>query len=178
MQTLDPTVRRVLERVADTVDARAGRPGHSAAVARCAGQLAAAMGLDDDERSRVELAARLHDVQAIDGPAGPAPGPGAAVLRALLPEGVAALVAAHGERFDGTGQPRGLAGEAIALGARIVAAADACAALVATDPERWPGWLPESTARELGRRAGAALDPAVVATLLALGAQPVSSPRA
>jgi HD-GYP domain-containing protein (c-di-GMP phosphodiesterase class II) len=34
------------------------------------------------------------------------------------------LVLAHHERLDGLGYPRGLAGAAIALGARIIAVAD------------------------------------------------------
>ncbi|MBI2840625.1 MAG: HD-GYP domain-containing protein [Acidobacteria bacterium] len=46
------------------------------------------------------------------------------------------LVLCHHERYDGTGYPRGLAGEAIPLGARIFAVADAFDAMTTDRPYR------------------------------------------
>lgn len=61
-------------------------------------------------------------------------------LRILEPVGilgrVADLAASHHERLDGTGYPRGLAAEELALEARIVAAADVYEALTADRPYR------------------------------------------
>jgi putative two-component system response regulator len=46
------------------------------------------------------------------------------------------MVRSHHERFDGTGYPRGLKGEAIPLGARIVAVAEGFEMLVQDRPHR------------------------------------------
>jgi len=46
------------------------------------------------------------------------------------------LVLAHHERIDGRGYPRGLAGAAIPLGARIIAVADAWDAMTSNRPYR------------------------------------------
>jgi len=46
------------------------------------------------------------------------------------------LVLAHHERIDGLGYPRGLAGAAIALGARIIAVADSWDAMTSDRPYR------------------------------------------
>ena len=51
--------------------------------------------------------------------------------------GAAEIVYAHRERFDGTGYPRGLKGEAIPLGARIVAVADALEMFISDRPHHW-----------------------------------------
>jgi HD-GYP domain-containing protein (c-di-GMP phosphodiesterase class II) len=49
---------------------------------------------------------------------------------------VAELAACHHERLDGRGYFRGLAGESIGLGARIIAVADVFEALTAERPYR------------------------------------------
>jgi len=46
------------------------------------------------------------------------------------------LVLAHHERVDGRGYPRGLAGDAIPIGARIIAVADAWDAMTSNRPYR------------------------------------------
>lgn len=71
----------------------------------------------------------------------------------------------HHERFDGSGYPQGLAGEAIPIEARIVAAADAYAAMTA-ERVYAPARGPLDAAAELRRGAGSHFDPAVVAALL------------
>lgn len=76
-------------------------------------------------------------------------------------EGAAPIIAAHHERFDGRGYPLGLAGEAIPLGARIVAVADVYDALTTARPYKRAFSHAEATAI-LGDHAGAALDPRVV----------------
>ncbi len=78
---------------------------------------------------------------------------------------VADLVHAHHERFDGTGYPRGLAGEAVPLGARIFAVADVFDAVTSDRPYRsamrWPD------ARNLVvEGSGSHFDPTVVAAFL------------
>jgi ribonuclease P protein subunit RPR2 len=73
----------------------------------------------------------------------------------------------HHERWDGTGYPEGLAGEAIPLAARIFAVADAFDALTVDRP--YSTAMSMAAARERIREAsGTHFDPAVVTTFLAL----------
>ena len=73
----------------------------------------------------------------------------------------------HHERWDGTGYPLGLAGEAIPLGARIFAVADALDAMTFDRPYSRAITL-EAAREEIHRCAGTHFDPAVVATFLAM----------
>ena len=74
---------------------------------------------------------------------------------------VAALVRASHERWDGHGYPDALAGEAIPLGARIVAVADAFDAMTSPRPYSSPRSADDALA-ELRRCAGTQFDPVVV----------------
>lgn len=74
-------------------------------------------------------------------------------------------VAHHHERWDGTGYPDGLAGEAIPLQARILATADAFDAMTTTRPYR-PAMPTAEAKRELTRCRGEQFDPSMVDALL------------
>ena len=67
----------------------------------------------------------------------------------------------HHERWDGSGYPKGLKGEAIPLPGRIMALADAFEAMTATQRHREPLSVVEATAKIVGG-AGKQFDPAVV----------------
>ena len=72
------------------------------------------------------------------------------------------------ERYDGTGYPEGLKGEAIPIGARIIAVADAYEALTAWRVHREP-WEPGAALGELRREVEkGAFDPAIVEALAQL----------
>jgi HD-GYP domain-containing protein (c-di-GMP phosphodiesterase class II) len=71
----------------------------------------------------------------------------------------------HHERMDGSGYPRGLAGEAIPIEARIVAVADTYDVLTSDRPYRKARGVHQAR-RVLREEAGSHLDPAVVAALL------------
>jgi diguanylate cyclase (GGDEF)-like protein len=151
---------------------------HAEAVA-LAVAVAEALGLRPEGVECVRQAAELHDVgkvaipDAILGKPGPLteeewafvrrhPAIGERiVLAAPALARVGALVRASHERWDGRGYPDGLEGEAIPLGARIVAVADAFAAMTAGRPYRAARRPPEALG-ELRRQAGAQFDPAVV----------------
>jgi HD-GYP domain-containing protein (c-di-GMP phosphodiesterase class II) len=75
------------------------------------------------------------------------------------------LVRAAHERWDGTGYPDGLAGEAIPLGARILFACDTYEAMTTERPYR-PALSREEAVAELRRVAGEQLDPRVVEALV------------
>jgi hypothetical protein len=76
----------------------------------------------------------------------------------------AELVRLSRERYDGTGYPDGLRGEAIPLGARILACCEAYSAMTAGRPHRSP-MSGETALEELRRAAGRQFDPDVVDAL-------------
>jgi HD-GYP domain-containing protein (c-di-GMP phosphodiesterase class II) len=79
---------------------------------------------------------------------------------------VAIIVRASHERWDGRGYPDGLAGEEIALGARIIAACDAYEAMTSDRCYR-EAMSHEAACQELRREAGRQFDPEVVDALIA-----------
>jgi HD-GYP domain-containing protein (c-di-GMP phosphodiesterase class II) len=68
----------------------------------------------------------------------------------------------HHERWDGSGYPEGLAGEAIPLGSRIIAVADAFDAMTSDRVYR-PALPVDVALEELQKGAGTQFDPAIVA---------------
>ncbi len=97
-------------------------------VARLAVNLALTLEVGEPQLSHIERAVFLQDL-------GPLPTPDEQrcleILRGapLLAEATEIALAAH-ERYDGSGFPRGLRGDQIPLGARIIAVAAACAELM------------------------------------------------
>ncbi len=82
-------------------------------------------------------------------------------------DAVADAVRASHERWDGFGYPDGLVGHEIPLAARIVAVADAYAAMTTPDrPYRDP-LSPDEAEAEVIRCAGSQFDPVVVEAFLA-----------
>ncbi len=159
--------------------------GHSERVGACSRALGAALGLPTADAEAIAQAGLLHDIGKIGVPeavlrkAGPLTESEWSVMRRhplvgaqivapfdFLASG-ALIIRHHHERWDGSGYPDGLSGEAIPLGARIVAVADVYDALTSARPYR-PA-LPVSQARaRLVAEAGATLDARVVAALLHL----------
>ena len=75
---------------------------------------------------------------------------------------VASTIAeSHHEKWDGTGYPAGLKGNAIPLSARIMALADVYDALTAVRPYK-KAWTHEDASEEIIRNSGIAFDPVVV----------------
>jgi len=83
------------------------------------------------------------------------------------------LVRSCHEHFDGAGYPDGLAGDAIPLGARIIAVCDAFDAMVSDRPNRSGRSRAEAIA-EVRRCAGTQFDPVVAETFCALAEAPVA----
>jgi two-component system, cell cycle response regulator len=185
-QATDVLVRVLAERHPDL-------GAHVDEVAGLVERVARRMGLPADEMEELVRAAALHDVgksavpDAILHKAGPLDEAEWEVMRrhteigeriiaaapALAP--VAKFVRWSHERWDGAGYPDRLAGEAIPLGARIIAVCDAFDAMTAPRPYR-PAWSLERAVAELRRCSGTQFDPlaveAVCAELGAAGPQP------
>jgi diguanylate cyclase (GGDEF)-like protein len=155
---------------------------HLTGVAELAAWVAEDLGLDAEERDEVRRAAELHDVgkMAIPDAILTKPGPldqaewefirkhtliGERIIGAapaLVP--VARLVRSSHERWDGGGYPDGLAGEAIPLGSRIIAACDAYEAMVSERP--YSVAMVEARAlEEIDGGAGRQFDPRVAAAV-------------
>jgi prepilin-type N-terminal cleavage/methylation domain-containing protein len=75
------------------------------------------------------------------------------------------IVLYHHERYDGSGYPKGLAGEEIPLNARIFAVADVYDALISDRPYR-AGLSKEQVLLYLREKAGTQFDPSVVQAMI------------
>ncbi len=186
----------VLERLAHAAEYRDDATGqHTRRVGQVSGFLARALRLPQELVMLIRRAAPLHDVGKIGIPddillkrgqltpdefelmkshttigANILSGGWFPLLR--LAEEIALT---HHERWDGTGYPRGLRGEAIALSGRIVAIADAFDALTHVRPYKY-AWSVEQAVTELQRCAGAQFDPRIVDAFLTLKTDSLASP--
>jgi putative nucleotidyltransferase with HDIG domain len=157
--------------------------GHSARVSLLAGAIAREMGLSAEEELTVCRGAILHDLGklAIIDTILSKPGlltaeefgimkdhveVGYKILKPLcFLDREALAVRHHHERYDGTGYPDGLAGEAIPLIARIVTTADAFDAMTSDRPYRQALSYDVALA-EIRRGAGTQFDPATAEAFL------------
>ena len=168
--------------------------GHARLVANLAQRIAQEMAVDADTGRNLPIAALLHDIGHI--------GLSDAVLarplgrlspqdlkryrlhpvlgeQALLAsddmQGVAPLIRAHHERWDGQGFPDGLRGTAIPLGARILAVADAFEDLRSGRMDGRALGPPEACHAVLAGR-GSQFDPSVVDTFVSLSSAEPAKP--
>ena len=156
--------------------------GHSQRVAELGASVAEALELDADTVEHVRLAGRLHDVGKIGvreevlnkpGPLTPEEFVhvkdhvriGMEILAPLehMPVELA-YVHEHHEHFDGSGYPRGLVGDQISMGGRILAACDAFDAITSRRAFREAKGANETIAYLEGY-VGTLLDPVVFAAL-------------
>ena len=160
--------------------------GHSQRVADLGAAVAHELGLADDVVEDVRLAGRLHDVgkigireEVLNRPGRLTPEEFAHVtdhvrigmeilapLRLIIGPALQ-YVQDHHEHWDGSGYPRGLGGEQISLGGRILCACDAFDALTSRRPYREP-LSQQETLDFLGGERGTLVDPAVHAALCAV----------
>jgi len=158
---------------------------HTWRVARTSALLAQELGLDGDRVDLVLRAARLHDVGKIAIPDGILLKPGrltpaeyevvkghARAGAELLSGGRSPLMKlaetislTHHERWDGTGYPQGLAGEAIPVESRLLAVADTFDALTHDRIHRKAVPL-EKAVEEIRDQTGKQFDPRVVDAFL------------
>jgi diguanylate cyclase (GGDEF)-like protein len=173
--------------LADAVDRRKGSPGNSRRVARYAERLARYLNLPEQEVERVRVAALLRDVgevgvaESILSKAGPLnederrelerhPEIGARIIGAAQLGRAGEWILTHHERLDGNGYPRGLRENQIPLEGRILAVADAYAAMTADRPYRRP-FSPKRARAELQARVGTQFDHDVVEALLSMDSE-------
>jgi response regulator RpfG family c-di-GMP phosphodiesterase len=154
---------------------------HARRVSAVSARLAAALGIGEPLAGQIARAALLHDVGKVAIPPDLADSPdpltprerelvrshvrltaGAMTASPFLAPS-APIVLAVRERFDGTGEPFGLSGEAIPIGARIIAVVKAFDTLAGSGAS---SASTRAAAARLVLDAGSRFDPAVVRTFL------------
>jgi putative nucleotidyltransferase with HDIG domain len=169
-----------------TLDARDRyTAGHSAAVAIYARDIAARMGLSEEEQGLAHVCGLVHDIGKVGLPAGLLEKAGALTLEERRQmeahsvigerilgkvedyEEIARIVRHHHERVDGNGYPDGLPRDAIPLIARIITVADAYNAMTSDRPYR--DAMPSRVARlRLAQAVETQFDTSVVAAFEAI----------
>ncbi len=187
--------KEAVEALADTIDMRDPYTfQHSQRVARYARELAVKMGLSEDVVDTIESAARVHDLGKIVVDTSVLTKPTALSeaeweMMRKHPEIGASIVSRfpyyrsrqelilhHHERYDGRGYPKGIEGDAIPIGARVIAVADAFDAMTSDRPYRRA--LPLRTVlRELEQHKGTQWDPQVTEALAGILRQELEGQR-
>ena len=183
----DRQFRSILHGLAASIDARDPLTrGHSEKVTEYTLGICNELGFSQEQREVISTAALLHDYGKIAVPDAILRKPGLLtprerelvkvhaeqterILRQISFEGiyrqVPAIAGAHHEKVDGSGYPRGLKGEEIPLGARIIGVADFFEAITAKRHYREPMRREEAIAL-LKREAGKSFEPRLVDAFL------------
>jgi putative nucleotidyltransferase with HDIG domain len=173
-----------LKALARTVDTKSSwTAGHSERVTDMALEIGAVLGLTSKKLDNLHRGALLHDIGKIGVPVAVLDKPGKLddeeyriikmhpQIGAKILEPIAAykkiipIVLQHHERHDGKGYPAGLSGDAIDIGARILAVADVFDALTSDRPYR-EGWALERVIDLITQEAGRQFHPDVVEAFL------------
>jgi putative nucleotidyltransferase with HDIG domain len=184
MEELDQLNWGTLTALARAVDAKSPwTAGHSERVTNLSLQIGHAMGMTSEELDILQRGALLHDIgkigipgQILDKPSKLTadeyalikghPEKGALILEPIKTYSkVIPVVAQHHEWFNGQGYPKGLSGNSICIGARILAVADVYDALLSDRPYR-KGWHRDVVIGHMHEKAGIQFDPEVVKVLM------------
>ena len=159
--------------------------GHQRRVVELAERIAHSLGMSDSEVADIGVAGLLHDIGKIAMPAEILSKPGELtaaefglirghaqagyqiLCSAHMEEPVPEMVYQHHERCDGSGYPRGLVGDQILMGAKILAVADVVEAMMSHRPYRPALGLDEAMA-EIERGAGSLYDAGVSGACVSL----------
>jgi putative nucleotidyltransferase with HDIG domain len=174
---------RTIEALALAIEAKDENTGeHLQRVRVYAIEVAKELGLSEDETEALKAASVLHDIGKLAVPEHIISKPGrltpeefekmkihpivgAEILEQVhFPYPVVPIVRAHHEKWDGSGYPYGLAGEAIPIGARILTAVDCLDALASDRQYRKALPLDEAMAK-VASEAGTSFDPRIVEIL-------------
>lgn len=176
----------ILYRLARAAEFRDDLTGqHTLRVGRLSGRMAQVLGLGAEQAQLITRAAPLHDVGKIGIPDAVLLKPGRldphereviethTIIGADILSGsgypllrqAEEIALTHHERWDGLGYPHQLAGDAIPVAGRIVAAADVFDALTHARPYK-PAWTVRQALAEVEACAGTQFDPLVVEALL------------
>ena len=180
---LEAREREIIWRLTKATERRDTDTGdHIARMSRICAILADELGLPKSEVALIELASQMHDIGKVGIPDDILFKPGLLTpeerkvmethtylgwnilegSESRLLQIAADIAVSHHEKWDGTGYPKGLAGEAIPLCARITALADVFDALMSVRPYK-PAWPLEKARSLIEENNGRHFDPACVA---------------
>jgi CHASE2 domain-containing sensor protein len=183
---LRDTQLEIIHRLAVVTESRDEETGlHLERIGRLCERLGLALGMTEAEAETLRHASLLHDVGKVAVPDAILTKPGPltdeewAVMRRHAAEGAGMLAGSrapvmrmaeeialtHHERWDGTGYPNGLTGDAIPLAGRICAVCDVFDALRSRRPYKEP-WPLQDALDELARERGRHFDPVVLDAFL------------
>ena len=188
---LEETQREILQRLAMAAEYRDPDTGtHINRIGSFVHLLCSSLGMERSVCDEVALASTLHDLGKIAIPDGillkPTrltdeeftimkrhPSIGGQLLEGLEPslfEVARQIAMTHHEKWDGSGYPAGLSGEAIPLVGRMVALCDVYDALTSERPYKG-AWTSEEAFDEIARGRGLHFDPALTDLFLSLKAE-------
>jgi len=192
LREIETAYANTLNALVAALDAREHETSdHSQRVVRYSVAIARRLGIQEAEIPDLSRGALLHDIGKIGVPDAillkpgkltqeewvemrKHPQTGYTILEPIpFLTGPAGLVLSHQERFDGGGYPRGLAGEAIPIGARIFAIADTFDAITSNRPYR-RGASVDVAREEIRRCAGAQFDKACAEAFLSMKPEEVA----
>ncbi len=173
---------QIIQRLGRAAEFRDNETGfHVTRMSRYSQQIALAAGLSGEEAEMIRLAAPMHDIGKIGTPDAILFKPGrldtadwivmqqhAAIGAEIIGDHSDPLLsmardiaATHHEKWDGSGYPLGLRGEAIPLAGRIVAIADVFDALTSSRPYK-QAWPVEKARQAILEDSGYHFDPALI----------------
>ena len=186
MDELRETRMQIIERLGRAAEYKDNETGlHVIRMSHYAQALALAAGWSEVDAEELLAAAPMHDIGKIGipdhillkpGPLSPEewahmrthPQIGADIIgehRSTVLRLAREITLSHHEKWDGSGYPRGLAGEAIPASARIVCIADVFDALTTARPYK-KAWSVEDAIEQLKRDSGTHFDPTLVPLFL------------
>jgi HD-GYP domain-containing protein (c-di-GMP phosphodiesterase class II) len=153
---LEQSLEESIKSIANTVESRDEyTAGHMKRVGLLASAIARELGLSADQIHGIELASTIHDVGKISIPVEILTKPGKLskiefmlvqthveagydiIKNIQFPWPIAEMIYQHHERMDGSGYPRGLKGDEILPGSRIIAIADVIESMSTHRPYRF-----------------------------------------
>lgn len=175
---LKKSLEDTIQALATTIEARDPyTAGHQQRVSRLAAAIAREMGLDERQVAGIERGASIHDIGKVYIPAEilcrpgrlgelefalikTHPTVGYEIVKDIdFPWPIAAMVLQHHERWNGSGYPNGLKGEAIQVEARVIAVADVVEAMTNHRPYR-PALGLDAALHEVAQGRGTLFEPA------------------
>ena len=183
-QDLKKVMDSTIQAIAMTVEKRDPyTSGHQMRVAALTRAIAETLELPKDQIEGAYMAASIHDIGKISLPAEILTKPiqlteieisliqahsqaGYDILKGIeFPWSIADIIIQHHERMDGSGYPRGLAGDSILIEARIIGVADVVETRSSHRPYR-PSMGIEKALAEITQNSGTLYDPEVVTACL------------
>lgn len=183
-QNLKKGMDSTIQAIARTVEKRDPyTSGHQMRVAALTRAIAETIGLSEDQIEGAYMAASLHDIGKIALPAEILSKPiqlteieisliqahaqaGYDILNGIeFPWPIADIILQHHERLDGSGYPRGLAGDDLSIEARIIGVADVVETMASHRPYR-PSMGIDKALEEITQNSGKLYDADVVAACL------------